>query len=227
MTEKYSVPLKDMTILVADDDSEALGTLERSLKRDFGCVLTARDGEEAIRLFEENQVHISLLDIVMPKMSGLDVASKIRERDPDIPIVVLTAHDDNEKIRSAVRLRLMDYLVKPVEINQLKEVLKNCVDELEKRGRLWVRLCNGASFNAITNEVKIDGQTHILTKSEKLFLESLLRRRGQVVSTEEIARYINEDGMTPGGLRTLVYRLRGKVGSDAVVSAKDVGYMAP
>ncbi|ADU66450.1 response regulator [Desulfurispirillum indicum] len=228
MFQASLAPLKEMTVLIAEDDAMARASLQKTLQLFFGEAITATDGREALDLYARHCVDVAILDLMMPQFSGLEVAAEIRRDDPDLPIIILTAYSDFENVSAAVRLRLMEYLVKPVNMSQLKETLRRCVEEMNQRGRLVTTLKSGASYNSVTGEALFEGRTSILTRNEKLLLDYLLRRRAQVINAPDICIHLeDEGGMAPGSLRTLVYRLRGKIGNDAVVSIKDLGYMVP
>ncbi|MBB5021155.1 response regulator transcription factor [Desulfurispira natronophila] len=219
-----------MTILVAEDDKVLRDSLAKFLSHYFREVVTAEDGVYAMEKFTQNPVHVVMLDIVMPRMNGLEVASNIRKHDPDIPILILTAHSEKEHLLSAVRLRLMEYLVKPVKMDALKSALAACVVEMRQRGRLDIQLEGGARYNAISQKIHLNGSEIALTRNEKLFMEYMLGHRGQVISADCICQFISpdpNDEITLNGLRNLVYRLRGKIGNEAIICHKESGYMIP
>ena len=132
-----------MSILLAEDDAAMRQSLTRTLGLFFREVLPTGGGEQALELFKTHRPHMAILDITMPGLSGLEVAEAIREEDADIPIIILTCHNDFSYMQSAVRLRLMDYLLKPVSMPSLEKALKGCLKEMKKRNRLDVHLAGG------------------------------------------------------------------------------------
>ncbi|UCZ57683.1 response regulator [Desulfurispirillum indicum] len=220
--------LQEMTILFAEDDPIMRDSIARILSTHFRHVLVAEDGAQAMELFNQQRPHIILLDIAMPRASGMEVATAIRQQDPDIPIIILTAHNESEHLFAAIRLRLMEYLVKPVSLDKLRSTFLHCVTELQQRGRIAVQLQSGATYNVNTQSVEWDGKEISLTRNEKSFLDFMLRHRNQVVDADRICFHIDPNhDMTNSGLRNLVYRLRSKIGNKSIVSHKDSGYMVP
>ncbi len=218
--------LRDMTVLLAEDEETLRRLMGKTLGRFFGKVLPAEDGGRALELFKAYKPHMAVLDIAMPVLSGLEVAEAIREVDADLPIMILTGYNDAAYMQTAVRLRLMNYLLKPLSISSLEKALKGCLEEMKRRNRLEVRLDGGTLLNPATGTAVRNGQTHRLTRNERRFLEILLKHRGVVVEPVRIClRMSVEKDFTSQALRNLVWRLRTKVGAEAIFSARDMGYM--
>ena len=218
--------LRDMTVLLAEDDKALCGLMVKILGRFFGKVLPAKNGGRALELFEAYKPHMAILDITMPVLSGLEVAEAIREVDADLPIMILTGHDDAAYMRTAIQLRLMNYLLKPLSISSLEKALKGCLEEMKRRNRLEVRLAGEVLLNLATGTAVRNGRTHRLTRNERRFLEVLLKHRGVIVEPVQICLQMSvERDFTPQALRNLVWRLRVKIGAEAVFSSRDMGYM--
>ena len=221
-------PLLEMTVLAAEDDQTMRESLKRTLGLYFKEVLTAGDGGAALALFESQTVDMAVLDVAMPGLSGLEVAARIREREPDLPVIILTCHDDVSFMQTAVRLRLMEYLLKPVDLPLLEKALGNCIDEMRQRNRLEVSLLGGARFNPNTGVARHDGLEVQLTQNENRFLTYMSQRRGVMVDPHQICRELgSKSKISLNALRNLVYRLRGKIGREAITCNKDIGYTLP
>jgi len=202
-------PLRNMTVLLAEDDPVMRGSLTRTLGLLFREVLAAGDGHQALEIFAAHRPNMVVLDISMPGPSGLQVAESIRKEDPDLPVIILTCHVDPSFMQQAVRLRLMDYLVKPVGGAALR-----------------VNLPGGSVLNLATGAVHREGVTHHLTANERRFLEILVKNWGVMLETVSICLAMEQNGeFTSQALRNLVWRLRSKIGPEAVVSSRDMGYM--
>ncbi len=215
-----------MSVLLAEDDVSMRDSLARILDLFFRKVLPAGDGRQALALFQKHRPPIAILDITMPGLSGLEVAEAIREQDADLPIIILTCHSDLSYMQTAVRLRLMDYLIKPVSMPSLEKSLKGCLKEMERRNRLDVHLEGGTLLNLTTGTAVSGEQVHRLTRNELRFLEILLERRGTVIQPAQIClEMCVERDFTAQALRNLVWRLRAKIGTEAVFSSRDMGYM--
>jgi len=120
-------------ILVVDDEQIVLKSCERVLKPEGYEVDTASSGNEALGLLEKNKYDLIVTDIKMPEMDGLEFMRRVRVKNPDINIVVITGHPSQESIKEALSLRIIDYLPKPFSPAHLVEVTNNAV-ELKKKG---------------------------------------------------------------------------------------------
>ena len=131
--------MKQIRILVADDERIERSILCRKLAREFGenCeLLQAENGREAIRLFKEQGAQIVIMDISMPGINGIKAAAQIRELDEDCIIIFLTAYSDFNYSIQAIRLKAMDYLTKPYEEEELFAVLEAAVYQVQKKREL-------------------------------------------------------------------------------------------
>ena len=120
-------------ILVVDDEQIVLKSCERVLKPEGYEVDTATSGNEALALLEKNKYDLIVTDIKMPEMDGLEFMRRVRGKNPDINIVVITGHPSQESIKEALSLRIIDYLPKPFSPAHLVEVTNNAV-EMKKKG---------------------------------------------------------------------------------------------
>lgn len=222
--------LKSMKALFADDDADTADSMASILGAYFAEVVLACDGGEALRLFAETGPDVVLLDIDMPKVNGLEVARQIRARDADIPLAILTCHDGREQLLRAVPLGLADYLLKPVTTTGLRDLLQRCLDQLDLRGRLRYVFHGGAVYYPAAEKVIGPEGEIALSKNEIRFLAYMRARRGRLVDAQQICRHLADDHfeeLSIQGLRNLVHRLRGKIGRDAILSERDLGYRLP
>ncbi|MDR9498763.1 MAG: response regulator transcription factor [Hydrogenovibrio sp.] len=219
--------LSHLTVLFADDDAVLRETIGESLSLYFKDVVLAKDGEDALKKFEQASVHIVILDISMPKIDGLTVADRLRQQDENIPILILTSYKEESQLMAAIRLGLVDYLLKPIEFQNLRNSLIRCAEKIVRNGGVVTTLANQAQYHLLSNRVTHQQESHTLTRKERLFLDMLLRRRGQLVHLEDILNQLGNEDYTEASLRNLVYRLRKKVGHDAIKSIKELGYLTP
>lgn len=101
-------------------------------KKIFSSVHTAYDGEEGLELFKKHRPAIIITDIEMPKMNGLTMSQEILKIDPDVKIIITTAHDDFTLLHQSIRLGVFDYLVKPMRVEILAKTLVRCAHELNE-----------------------------------------------------------------------------------------------
>lgn len=112
------------TILIADDDNAIRRTLELHLNEEGYAVRTAADSHEAIAKAEHHEVNLMLLDLRLPGIDGFEVLRIIKEKRPDLPVIMITAYDDMATAIEAIRLGAIDHLGKPVDLDHLDEVIE-------------------------------------------------------------------------------------------------------
>ncbi len=113
------------TILIIEDEEVVRWALRDMLKRRGYSVRTAETGEEGLRLARQEVMDLVLLDVRLPGMSGLDVLQKLKEEDPDLPVIMVTAHEDVEPVIRAMKLGAYDYFIKTVD----REVLLHSIEK--------------------------------------------------------------------------------------------------
>ncbi len=218
--------LENLNILYAEDDPHIRENLVPTLSMIFGNVYAASNGSEALKIYHQKKIDVVLLDYVMPFMSGYDVAKEIRNNDKYIPIIISSAFTDKEKLLNAIELNLVKYLEKPIIYDDLKKVFLSTITSLQENNRLNVKLDDNLSYSYVTKIVtSVDGKEMQLTKNEIYFLELLLTKRTQLFTKAVIENEIFKEAIDENTMRNLVYRLRKKLGTEAIVTIKDLGYL--
>ncbi len=111
------------SILIVDDDIRIRNSLSGALSSDDITVSAVSSAEEALRVLAESRVHIVLTDLRMPGMSGLDLLRVVRDRHEDVDVIVMTAHEDLPTVAQATGAGAVDFLVKPLDLHQLRRLL--------------------------------------------------------------------------------------------------------
>src|SRR5689334_15017306 len=106
-------------VLVVDDEASARSGLEKLLRQEGYAVDAAADGPSALELASERPPDVVVTDLKMPKMDGVELLKKLREQDPDLPVIVVTAFGDVASAVNAMRAGAEDYLTKPVDFDAL------------------------------------------------------------------------------------------------------------
>lgn len=122
--------MDEFNLLYVEDDDETVEDVHFFLKRHFKRIIIAQDGEEALEYFQTYSIDIVLLDIYIPKIDGLKLASMIRKTHPYIPIIFLTAYSDTKKLLEAINVRAYKYIIKPFMIEELLQTINRCKDEV-------------------------------------------------------------------------------------------------
>ncbi len=223
--------LSSLTLLYADDDIVLMESMVLIFQQYVSNVITATDGEQAWALYRQHRPDLVILDLAMPECDGLEVARRIFREDPNLPMALMTGHDSRENMLAAFPLRMLSFLVKPVELDDLDRFFRQAGALLAHHGRFRTVFENGAVFDPTLGEIHdLAGARHVLSRNEKKFLELLLARRGQLIDSDTICRDISSDSpdlLSSQGLRNLIHRLRRKLGKEVIVSQKDLGYLIP
>jgi len=176
-------------LLVEDEETMGLG-LEYNLSEDGYVVSWAKDGRQALDYFHENEYDLVVLDIMLPYYDGFEVAKKIREKSPQIPILMLTARSGIEDKIRGLTIGSDDYLTKPFHLNELLLRIKGML-----KRKQWYRVYNDTPEvyrfgNNIINFGNLSCQHHHdtfqLTPQEALVLKYLIDHKGRVVSRQEL-----------------------------------------
>jgi len=181
--------MNNYVVLVVDDDKEIRDGIEIYLKNEGMTVLKAQDGVEAIELLNEHEVHLILLDIMMPRMDGIATTFKIREK-KNIPIIILSAKsEDTDKILG-LQVGADDYITKPFNplelIARVKSQLRRYVKLGNFEGMNKTIEVNGLALNQEAKEVTVNGEPVKLTPIEYKIVELLMLNAGRVFSIAEI-----------------------------------------
>lgn len=218
--------LSNKVVLYAEDEVGIRDVVVEILELFFDKVIAVQDGREALEQFETTPPDVLILDICMPKEDGLDVIQKIRKRNKNIPVIVLSAHAEHEYLWRAVELKITKYLVKPFNKEQLLGALKLCCEELNSHDDT-ITFAHGIYYDVCKKIVTNDEQSYKLSKSESRLLEYLLENKHQVISFETIEAYLwGYDGEehTKESIKYLIKDLRKKIGKEVIQNIYGVGY---
>lgn len=216
--------LKKLNVLYAEDDPKIRQSTQKTLELLFKNVYIAENGNEALELFENENIHIVLLDYVMPKKDGYLTAKAIRQKNHNVPIIISSGYSDKDKLLNAIELNLVKYLIKPVQYDDLSEVLAQSVDVLQRNNLLNTSITQGVEYDFLNKKLLISDDNINLTKQEIKFIELLIQKEGAIVAKEEIEQKVFSNDVHSNTIRNLVYRLRKKIGDRVVQTVKDRGY---
>lgn len=220
-------------ILVADDDRIVRSAFKSLLESEGYSVALAKDGDEAVRLFQERRPRLVLMDIMMPKKNGIAACSEIRNIDPLVPILAFTAIPDNTAMVRSLGQGADDYIAKDRPPEEFIARINAALRKAEKVNSLipggadvWKSGSTTVDFGAM--KVIADGEMNPLTKSERLLLKLLLSEKGRCFSYDEIFSALRGEGYIgdDGAVRVLVSRLKHKMGREGVrlTSVRAYGY---
>ncbi|NOZ89966.1 MAG: EAL domain-containing protein [Epsilonproteobacteria bacterium] len=122
-----------LQLLYVEDETKARELTHTILKQYFNKIVTAVDGEDGYNKFQNNKFDLIITDINMPKINGLDMIKKIRETNKDIPILIISAHNDTEYLLKSIEYRIHGYLLKPFQREQFNKVITKVINELTEK----------------------------------------------------------------------------------------------
>ena len=168
--------LKKFTLLYVEDDDVIRVELSQLLANFFSMVHVAKNGKEGLRTFLENQDEIDLIltDLNMPELSGIEMIKKIRTLDNKIPIIFATAHSDSEFLAEAIKLRVQEYIVKPIDVRYLLSLCNDIVSNLYQESLLKQQREELEKYKEIinSNNIVIKTDTHLnITYVNELFCQ--------------------------------------------------------
>ncbi len=217
-----------MRILVAEDDERLGAVLVRGLREQGYVVDLVPDGETAALYLRFYQYGVAVIDWRMPKLSGLDLVTRLRQAGSAVPVLMLTARDTPADRIAGLDAGADDYLVKPFDFGELLARLR----ALQRRpadARPPMLVLGELSFDPATREVRFGGLQPALTGIEFGILEILLRRSPGVADRRMIAQHVWDDEADAFGSNTIdvhLARLRSKLigGRVRIETVRGIGY---
>ena len=203
--------MEEFNILVCDDDHSIVDAIEIYLKQDGYRVIKAYNGLEALKALEENEIHLIILDIMMPQLDGLQATVKIREI-CNIPILMLSAKSEDTDKVLGLNFGADDYITKPFNPLELTARVKSLLRRYTQLGataenKPAVFRIGGLVMDDERKEVTVDGEPVKLTPIEYRILLLLVQNPGKVFSITQIYERIwNEEAL--GGDNTVAVHIR-------------------
>ena len=221
------------TILLVDDEEAVQKLLTYPLEQEGFRVLQARDGEEALRRFEAEQVDLVVLDLMLPKLDGLEVCKRLRAQS-QVPIIMLTARDDELDKVVGLELGADDYITKPFSIREFRSRVRALLRRASVarfNGQQDVISAHGLMVDVGRRSVEVDGRTVQLTYVEFELLRTLASHPGRVYSRRMLleALWGGADYREPRTIDVHVRHLREKLEPDPaepeyILTVRGVGY---
>jgi DNA-binding response OmpR family regulator len=222
------------TILLVDDEESVQKLLTYPLERDGFRVVPARDGEEALRLFANEPVDLVVLDIMLPKLDGLEVCKRLRA-ESSVPIIMLTARDDEFDTVLGLELGADDYITKPFSIREFRSrvraLLRRAGAPRRDAAESEPMVAGTVSLDTDRREARVDGRTLDLTYVEFELLRTLVAQPGKVFSRRGLLQAIWGDSSyrEPRTIDVHVRHLREKLEQDPsepelILTVRGAGY---
>ncbi|MDX2074391.1 MAG: response regulator transcription factor [Alphaproteobacteria bacterium] len=217
-----------MRILLIEDNAMLADAIKTGLEQVQYTVEWVEDGESGLAACEANEFNMIILDIMLPRLSGLELLKKLRDSKNATPVLILTARDAPSQKVEGLDLGADDYMIKPFDI-----------DELRARVRALIRRNHGRSnpllvwedieLNPASRTVKRNGELVALTAQELKVLILMMEATGRVISKNQLEESIYgwESEVGSNTVEAVIYKLRKKLGRDMIKTVRGIGYIVP
>jgi len=207
--------MEKLTVLVVDDDREIVESIAIFLQADGYLVRKAYNGLEALDIVMTENVHLIILDIMMPELDGIKTLLKLRES-RNIPVILLSAKSEDADKILGLTAGADDYVTKPFNPSELVARVKSQLRRYTQLGAMQKTaaqiVIRGLALDTESKSVTVDGEAVRLTPLEYKILELLCRHPGKVFSTEEIYRQVwNDDIVSDNAIAVHVRHIREKI----------------
>ncbi|GEQ22628.1 MULTISPECIES: response regulator transcription factor [Clostridium] len=176
-------------ILVVDDEQNILDVVKAYLEKEGFNIITATDGEAALNIFNEETIHLIVLDLMLPKVTGEEVCSKIRSSS-NVPIIMLTAKAEEDEKIEGISIGADDYLTKPFSVRELvvrvRALIRRAYRDFSPMADILTFNNGDLEVDIKKMEIKKQGEAIVLTVNEFKILKVLLTNVGQVFSREQL-----------------------------------------
>ena len=220
-----------MKILVIEDSERLRRSLTTGLSRSGFAVDTAGDGEEGLEFLASYDYDAVVLDLLLPKVPGLEVLQTLRERGSDVHVLILSAKDQVEDRVRGLELGADDYLIKPFDFDELCARLQALIRRTYRSKSPRLQLDDGVEIDTTGKKVWRAGTEVHLTPSEYSVLEHLTLRRGRVTSKDQLVEHLyhSENDVGSNVIEVIVSNLRKKIhrpgGPPIVRTRRGFGYV--
>ena len=212
-------------ILVVEDETRILDFLARGLGAEGMAVEWARTGPDAVKAALETQYDLVLLDLVLPQLNGLAVLERIQERQPELPVIVVSARGDIPTKLRAFELGARDYVEKPFSLDELLARIR--VHLVQPIARSTIRRAGRLELDLATREARVGPLRAALSDREFRLLGYLVEHPGEAISRERLLSEVWGYGFDPGSnvVDVCVRRIRRRLGPETPIeTVRGVGY---
>jgi DNA-binding response OmpR family regulator len=221
-------------ILVVEDEIKIARFIELELKYEGYDVTIASDGRMGLEMFNEGGTDLVLLDLMLPRLSGIEVCRRIRQANANVPIIMLTAKDDVSDKVMGLDMGADDYMTKPFEIEELLARMRVALkrkDSPKENNTLKALTYKGLVVNELKREVMFKDQVIELTKKEYELLKYLLENKNIALDREKILEkvwgydYYGDTNVIDVYVRYLRAKIDQKYNVEIIKTVRGIGYI--
>jgi two-component system, OmpR family, response regulator len=214
-----------MNILLLEDEYSLRISIKEYLTDEGFLVDDFRNGEDALNAVYSKTYDILLLDIKVPKKSGMDMLSELREAKISTPVIFISSITDMEQLEKSYQAGCCDYVRKPFELKELYlRIMQAFKSNILKTAEEYLELPLGYRFDVKTMILSKESTNVALTKKEALIIALLVENLGSVVTIDDFQSYVWGEDIDPTNVRVQINNLRKKLDGDLVVNVRGFGY---
>jgi len=218
--------LKDKNVLYVENELNVLENISELLKNYFRELYTASDGKMGYELFLEHDIDLLLVDIELPKMNGIELINKIRQKNKNIHIIVISAYTKTDYLLDCIEYKIDKYIIKPLTSRKIKELLTKLNEEFKKTENHIITLDEEFSFDITSSQLICGTEIVSLTKKERELLTLFLENKNSLISFMTMECEIwPEQESSSGRIRSLISRLRTKLKHKFIETCSAEGYI--
>ncbi|WP_417325514.1 response regulator transcription factor [Halarcobacter sp.] len=226
--KSFKIIKEHLNILYLEDEKNIRIKLKEALELIVSNVYDCENTEQAKQILNNKRIDIIISDINLKDENALDFIKNIRKDYSTIPIILLSAYTEKNYLLEAAKLKLVDYLVKPIDFKILNNAIENAAQELIDYGNYIVDFENNTSYNILHKKLlsKDTNKELTLTAKEIELLEYLISNSNRVLSHDEIKNklWIDAYEITDSALKNLINKLRKKIGKESIKNISGVGF---
>ena len=226
-------------VLLVEDEELARKTLAFYLNTIFDEVVMACDGAEALEIIKssfskKDNFDLIISDLSMPNLNGMQMIDEILKLLPNQRFIIVSAHKNEEDLLKLINLRVSGYFVKPLNIDNMMEMLQKAKDEVIKdkqplvnSNKSLITLNNSYTFDLSSNKLYHNNFILNLSKKESEILDVLIQNLGELISVDRFKQMVwNDININDSSFRTVMKRLKDKIkDDDFIISHKGYGYI--
>jgi len=214
---------KNITVLLAEDEKILSELMNDAIGEYFKEFILVKDGIEALDAYKKHQPDIVITDILMPKLNGLSLLKALREHNEQLPIIILSAHSDTNKLLQAIDYGVSKYFIKPLDPDELLEYIMTLIPKIQQNNS--IKFIDNFLFYKSKKQLFLDNELISLTKRELDFFLLLLTQDEYLADNQLIKKILwkNEE-VNNERLRTFIRRVRNKTSKSLIKNNSGLGY---
>lgn len=213
-----------MNMIFLEDDLLIRSNYIDYLKKFFKNVYEVSNAIDAINIYKIKSIDFILADIEMEGLNGIDFIKEIRDTNKEVKIVIMSAYDNKHYLMEAIKLNLLDYLIKPVTRESFQNTILNVIQELRNKDRVFLK--NNYIWDKKNKKLFLDNEEIILTKNETIIFNEFCSQNERIFTFEEVSELIYPaEEYNINKIRMLIKRLKKKLNYDNTLeNIHNIGY---